>query len=189
MKVYAVIILLLTVTYSFAIPSVNKEKPSCVKIDECSCHLTGVEQPGVIDLHSLVSGKHEPTFVIEVKSEQTNVSYNYSYNPCMNFSDFGCPNTSICRTGDHDGYQSTDLGNLYNDGFLVDDLDKNALFAFYQSKYKDKFGFYWVSGVELICDEAEVKGKFEYVGEPSSHVYHFRLFTRCACPGKCTYLQ
>ena len=55
---------------------------TCDKINGCSCRLNGNE---VIDLHSLVSGKHEPTFILEAKSEQTNVTYNYSYNPCINF--------------------------------------------------------------------------------------------------------
>ena len=110
----------------------------------------------------------------------------YSYNPCMNFSNYGCPNTSICQTSDR--YQSTDVGNLYNDWFLIDETDSHTLFAFYQSKYKDKLGYYWVSGVELICDEADVKGKFEYVEEPPSNIIHFRLYSRCACPGKCAHL-
>ena len=56
-----------------------EDKPMCVKIDECSCHLTGVEQPGLIDLHSLVSGEHEPTFTVEAKSEQTNLTYSSLY--------------------------------------------------------------------------------------------------------------
>ena len=43
-----------------------KDFSICGQIDRCSCNLTGVEQPGVIDLHSLVSGKCEPTFVTQV---------------------------------------------------------------------------------------------------------------------------
>ena len=67
MGITAWLILLMVTAYSDA--------QTCVKIDECSCHLTGVEQTGVIDLHSLVSGEHEPTFTIRAKSEQTNMTY------------------------------------------------------------------------------------------------------------------
>ena len=42
------------------------------------------------------------------------------------------------------------------------------------------------SSVQLICDESEVKGRFEYVGMPVVRTFQFKLYTQCACPGKCT---
>ncbi|XP_065887873.1 uncharacterized protein [Dysidea avara] len=178
---FIVLAILVVVTTSTDAKPMIKDEPTCVKIDECSCNLTGVEQPGVIDLHSLVSGEHEPTFMVEAKSEQTNLFYNYSYNPCMNFSDYGCPNTSICQTGD--GYHPYDLGNVESVKFLY--LDEGTVGAYYESKFNDRFGYNRTSVVELICDETEVEGKFEYVGEPAQRIYTFKLYTRCACPGKC----
>ncbi|XP_065888311.1 uncharacterized protein [Dysidea avara] len=159
-------------------------EPTCVKIDECSCHLTGVEQPGVIDLHSLVSGEHEPTFTIQAKSEQTNLTYNYSYNPCMIFSTNSCPNTSMCQTGDK--VESYNLGNLETVEFV---FRVTSVFAVYHSKHDDKHGQNRTSEVELICDEDEMKGRFEYDHELSERHYMFKLFTQCACPGKCTSSQ
>ena len=78
MEFSIVIVLIITVTCSFA-----KDWPIYTKLDACSCHLTGVENPGIINLHSLVNGKHEPAFIIERKSNHTNLYYNFSYNPCL----------------------------------------------------------------------------------------------------------
>jgi len=179
------IVLLMSIICSDAKPVMNDE-PTCVKIDECSCYLTGVEKPGVINLHSLASGEHEPTFTVEARSEQTHLYYNYSYNPCMNFSTYGCPNASVCQAGDY-GYLPYDLGNLESVEFLY--ISNNTVGACYKSKYEDTFGYSRTSVVELVCDETEVEGKFEYVGEPIERFYTFRLYTRCACPGKCTSSQ
>ena len=56
-----------------------KDFAVCGQIERCTCNLTGVEQPGVINLHSLVSSKHEPAFVTKVG----HYNYSRSYNPCM----------------------------------------------------------------------------------------------------------
>ena len=38
--------------------------------------------------------------------------------------------------------------------------------------------------------KSEVKGRFEFYGEPDhKEFYEFKLHTRCACPGKCTSSQ
>ena len=177
------LLLLIISTCSYAV-SKTEDEPMCVKIDECSCHLTGVEQPGVIDLHSLVSGEHKPTFTIQAKSEQTNLTYNYSYNPCMIFSTNSCPNTSLCQTGDGEG--PYDLGNLVTVKFVY---RNSSVFAVYNSTHDDKHGYNRTSEVELICDENEMKGRFEYDHELSERHYMFKLYTRCACPGKCTSSQ
>ena len=41
------------------------------------------------------------------------------------------------------------------------------------------------SEVELVCDETEVLGRFEFIGEPVTAHYRFKLYTQCACPGRC----
>ena len=89
LEIAALFILLLISTYSAALSDIE-DSPYCIKLNGCSCTLTGVEKPGVIDLHSLVSGKHEPASVAR------GGAYFY-YNPCMNFSNYQCPNTSICQ--------------------------------------------------------------------------------------------
>ena len=178
MEFSIVVVLIIIVTCSFA-----KDRPTCAKLDTCSCYLTGVENPGIINLYSLVNGKHEPAFIVEGKSNHTNLYYNFSYNPCFNFSDFGCPETGVCQTGD--GVQSYDLGNLGNvEFFYMDDVAK-YIRVVYKSKYKDKFGQSRVSSVDLICDEYEEKGRFEYSREPVVGCYQFKLYTQCACPGRC----
>ena len=63
-----VLVLLVIATCSDAVSHI-KDDPVCVKIDDCSCILTGVKQAGVVDLHSLVSDQPEPAFIIEAKSE------------------------------------------------------------------------------------------------------------------------
>ncbi|XP_065887824.1 uncharacterized protein [Dysidea avara] len=98
----------------------------------------------------------------------------------MNFSNYGCPDTGICQvTAD----RSTlfDLGNLHT----VDFEYQNNVFAIYQSEHGDQR----TSTVELICDESELKGRFEFVGELVTRGYRFKLHTRCACPGNCTRSQ
>ena len=74
-----------------------RSRPRCIKIDECSCRLKNVPEPGLINLHGLVSDKHEPRFITEGESELTGRAYGFYYNPCMNFVDLGCPNTSVCQ--------------------------------------------------------------------------------------------
>ena len=191
MRFTTVLILLVIATCSDAVPvhikdaAHIKDGPMCVKIDECSCHLTEVEKPGVIDLHSLVSGEPFPTFTIEAKSEKTNKTYTYTYNPCVAFIHNFCPRTSICQEGSLSS-ESYDLGNPDTVQFVY---ENNSVFALYKSKYKDDLGYNRSSEIELVCDETEEKGKFEYVGEPTERHYKFKLYTRCACPGKCTSSQ
>jgi len=157
-------------------------QPVCTKIDQCSCKLTGVEPSGVINLHSIVSGKHKPEFLVEGKSEQTNLWYNFSYNPCYNFSDYGCPNTGICET--RNGMRSYDLGNLDTTEFIYGEDKNHTVAAIYKSKDTTTDGR--ISLVALVCDESETKGRFVFNGETLPQFYTFLLYTRCACPGKCT---
>ena len=172
--------LLVVLACSNALPVAIDFQPMCVKIDECSCNLVNVEQPGLIDLHGLVSGQG-PEFETTGKSEQTGLEYSFYYNPCLNFTDHECPETGLCQTGD--GVEAYDLGNLNNVEFKVVD---NSVVAVYKSRFPDKYGQNRSSEVELVCDEDEVIGKFEYIGEPIERNYKFKLYTQCACPGKCT---
>ncbi|XP_065887649.1 uncharacterized protein [Dysidea avara] len=178
MEFNIVMVLMMIVTFSYA-----KDWPTCAKLDDCSCNLTGVENSGIINLRSLVNGKHEPAFTVEGKSDHTNLYYNFSYNPCFNFTDYDCPETAVCQTGD--GVQSYDLGNLNGVEFLYMDDVAKYIRTVYRSKYKDKYGQSRVSSVDLICDEYEEKGRFEYSGEPVVRYYQFKLYTQCACPGRC----
>ena len=181
MRIATVLFSLVITTSSDAV----KDEPTCVKIDQCSCHLTGVEQPGVIDLHSLVSGEPFPAFTIQAKSEKTNKTYTYTYNPCLTFMHNFCPRTSICQEGSLSS-ESYDLGNLNTVEFVY---LNNSVSAFYKSEYKDDLGYNRSSEVELVCDETEEKGKFEYVGEPTERHYKFKLYAKCVCPGKCASSQ
>ena len=156
-------------------------QPVCTKIDQCSCRLSGVEPSGVINLHDIVSGKHEPEFSVEGKSQQTNLVYNFSYNPCYSFSDYGCPDTGICQT--HSGMPSYDLGNLNTAQFSYGQYQNYTLVAFYFSR--DQITDGRISLVALVCDESEPKGRFVFFGETYKNFFSFLLYTRCACPGKC----
>ena len=178
MKFATVLLLMLVLTYI----SNTEGQPVCTKIDQCSCRLSGVEPSGVINLHGIVSGKHEPEFIVEGKSEQTNLWYNFSYNPCFNFSDYGCPNTGICET--RNGMRSYDLGNLDTVEFTYGEDKNHTVVALYKSKDNTTDGR--VSLVALVCDESETKGRFVFNGETFQQFYTFLLYTRCACPGKCT---
>ena len=155
-------------------------QPKCIKIDDCSCRLKNVQDPGLINLHSLVSDNHEPRFVTEVKSEQTGSVYTFYYNPCTNFLDLVCPNTSLCKKDEW--YDFYDLGNLHTAEF---EYQNNAVVVVYKSRSQNPDGLNRTSEVELVCDESEILGRFEYVGEPTLRHYRFKLYTQCACPGKC----
>ena len=127
----------------------------------------------MINLHGIVSGKHEPEFVVEGKSKQTNLWYNFSYNLCFNFSDYGCPNIGICQTCD--GMQPYDLGNLGTVEFVYGEDSNHSVAAFYESKDNTTDGR--VSVVGLVCDESEEKGRFEFIAEPYTQYYTFWLYT------------
>ena len=172
--------------HSDALPVLAKEdpRPRCVKIDECSCRLKNVPNPGLINLHGLVSDKHEPRFITEGESEQTGRLYGFYYNPCTNFLDLGCPNTAMCQkknTPDYK-YYFYDLGNVDTTEF---EYQNNSVVAIYKSLAKNIDDINRTSEVELVCDETEELGRFEFIGEPIEAYYRFKLYTQCACPGGC----
>ena len=164
-----------------ALVSKQEGHPRCIKIDECSCRLKNVKNPGLINLHGLVS-VNEPRFVTEGRSEQTGIVYTFYYNPCKNFLDLVCPNASICQKHQYDySYDYYDLGNFNTADF---EYRHNSVVVVYTSSHNGD-GINRTSEVELVCDESEVLGRFEYVGEPVQAHYRFKLYTQCACPGKC----
>ena len=151
-------------------------RPKCIKIDDCSCRLKNVQDPGLINLHSLVSDNQEPRFVTEAKPEK----FTFYYNPCSSFFDLVCPNSSVCQKVEL--YDFYDLGNLHTAEF---EYQNNSVVVVYKSGVQNPDGYNRTSEVELICDESEILGRFEYVGEPTLRHYRFKLYTQCACPGKC----
>ena len=112
-------------------------RPRCIKIDECSCRLKNVPEPGLINLHGLVNDKHEPRYIIERgDAEQTGAGQTFYYNPCMNFSDLGCPNTAVCQKNVYSyNYDFYDLGNIDTTEF---EYQNNSLFAIYKSLAQNK---------------------------------------------------
>ena len=178
MKILLLLISLIVLADCKALISKEDAPPRCIKIDECSCRLKNVQEPGLINLHNLVSD-NEPRFVTEGRSEQTGLVYTFYYNPCKNFLDLVCPNTSVCQK---DQYEFYDLGNLNTAEF---EYQNNSVIVVYKSESQNYDGINRTSEVELICDENEVLGRFEYVGEPVQAHYKFKLYTQCACPGKC----
>lgn len=167
-------------------------KPRCDKIDQCSCKLRNVlRHSGVIDLNSLVDGEHQPRFV-SLGSEDPmspTTQYNYFYNPCNSFTvpkgnyDY-CENAAVCQTMIGDYYSAFNLGTIDSVQFLY---ENNTVVAVYQSggSYYDNR----TTKVELVCDPDEVLGRLEFVEEQPIRYYRLRLYTRCACPGKCTSVQ
>ena len=165
---------------SDALPVLKEDaQPRCIKIDECSCRLKNVPESGLINLHGLVSDKDEPRFVIEGKSELTGRVYKFYYNPCMNFMYLGCQNTSVCQKNVYDFY---DLGNIDTTKF---EYQNNSVVAIYKSQSRNIDDINRTSEVELVCDESEVLGRLEFIEETVTGHYRFKLYTQCACPGRC----
>ena len=166
-------------------------KPRCDKIDQCSCKLKNVRHSGVIDLHSLVDGEHQPRFV-SLGSESPmapTTQYNYFYNPCNNFTipkgNYNyCENAALCQAMIGDYYSAFNLGTIDSARFVY---ENNTVVAVYQSggSYYDNR----TAKVELVCDPDEVLGKLEYIEEQPIRFYRLKLYTRCACPGKCASVQ
>ena len=184
MKLPILLILLAILADSNALLLKEDARPRCIKIDECSCRLKNVPEPGLISLHGLVNDKHEPRFIIERGDrEQAGTGQTFYYNPCMNFSDLGCPNTAVCQKNAYNyNYDFYDLGNIHTTEF---EYQNNSLFAIYKSLAQNIDDINRTSEVELVCDETEVLGRFEFIGEPIRALYIFKLYTQCACPGKC----
>jgi len=55
--------------YSIIKSCYAKDWSACAELDDCSFHLTAVENPGAINLRSLIIGKYEPAFMDEGKSD------------------------------------------------------------------------------------------------------------------------
>ena len=166
-------------------------EPRCDKIDQCSCKLKNVRHPGIINLHSLVDGEHQPRFV-SLGSESPmapTTQYNYFYNPCSNFTvpkgNYNyCENAALCQTTIGDYYQAFNLGTIDSVRFVY---ENNTVVAVYQSVGSNNVKR--ITQVELVCDPDEILGKFVFIKEQPLTLYRLRLYTRCACPGKCKSVQ
>ena len=115
------------------------------------------------NLHGLVSDKDEP----DSQLKETGRVYTFYYNPCKNFLDLGCPNTSVCQKNVYDFY---DLGNIHTTEF---EYQSNSVVAVYKSQAQNIDDINGTSEVGLVCDEIEVLGRLEFIGEPIRA--HYRL--------------
>ena len=160
---------LTVLTDADALPLIKEDaRPKCTKIDECSCRLKNVPEPGLINLHGLVNDKHEPRFIIEGKSELTGRVYTFYYNPCMNFNfldldSVGCRNTSVCQRNVNDFY---DLGNIDTTEF---EYQNNSVVAIYKSQSQNIDGINRTSEIEFVCDGTEILGRLEFIENLSQH--------------------
>ena len=101
----------------------------------------------------------------------------------MNFVDLGCPNSSVCQKNTYNyNYDLYDLGNIDTTEF---EYQNNSVVVIYKSQAKNIDDVNRTSEVELVCDENEVLERFEFIGEPITAHYRFKLYTQCACPGRC----
>ena len=75
----------------------------------------------------------EPRFITEGESEQTaERAYVFYYNPCMNFVDLGCPNSSVCQKNTYNyNYDLYDLGNIDTTEF---EYQNNSVVVSYKSQ-------------------------------------------------------
>ena len=161
MKILLLLISLIVLADCKALISKEDAPPRCIKIDECSCRLKNVQEPGLINLHDLVSD-NEPRFVTEGKSEQTGLVYTFYYNPCKNFLDLVCPNTSICQK---DQYEFYDLGNLNTAEF---EYQNNSVIVVYKS-LQNYDGINRTSEVELICMKLKFREDLSMLENQSKH--------------------
>ena len=163
---------------SSAIIQEKAETPKCTRIGPCSCRPT-LPNNLLINLSGLTRrGGPKPRFIAKGKDKDTGQDYEILFNPCADFSQSGCKDTAICQI---------DHGLPYGVG-KFETLEfmyiNDALFAAYN--YSSSKQYYNRSAlVELVCDQEEILGRFEYVIEFPPRIYNFRLYTQCACPGRC----
>ena len=163
---------------SSAIIQEKAETPKCTRIGPCSCRPT-LPNNLLINLSGLTRrGGPKPRFIAKGKDKDTGQDYEFLFNPCADFSQSGCKDTAICQI---------DHGLPYGVG-KFETLEfmyiNDALFAAYN--YSSSKQYYNRSAlVELVCDQEEILGRFEYVIEFPPRIYNFRLYTQCACPGRC----
>ena len=156
-------------------------EPQCAKVDTCSCKLKNVNNTGLISFKYLVDGSPNPRFTITPR-------YIIYYNPCTNF----VVNTTIvrgCEAGVALCQKSADGKYAYNLGKAEDvqfEYDNGSVFAVYYNVTTpgDKGESKRTSRIELICDE-NTYGRFEFIAEPVTAMYKFKLYSLCACPGRC----
>ncbi|XP_065890823.1 uncharacterized protein [Dysidea avara] len=162
---------------------INPPNPTCDKIDECSCKLKDGLNSGVINLHPLMNGDHAPRFVFH---DHTQSNFNFYYNPCVDFTlpnnqkydrDNNCKGVAMCQTLQ----TAFNLGTIDSAEFVYGNGSVIVVYKSGGSKYESR-----TSEVQLVCDADEKLGRFEFVDENPTRFYHFKLYTECACPGKCS---
>ena len=156
-------------------------EPKCAKVDTCSCRLKNTNDTGLISLKNLVDGSPNPRFTITPL-------YTYYYNPCTNFI---VNSTSVkgCESGVALCQKSADGKYAYNLGKAEDvqfEYNNGSVFAvYYNVTTPDDAGkSLRTSKIELICDESTY-GRFEFIAESVVAMYSFKLYSMCACPGRC----
>jgi len=125
-------------------------------------------------------GGWKPRFVAKGKYLDTGRDYEFLFNPCADFSQSGCKDTAICQL---DGESKLPFG-VGKFETLEFRYINNALFASYNYSSSKQY-YNRTALVQLVCDTEEILGRFEFVEEYPLRMYNFRLYTQCACPGKC----
>ena len=158
----------------------NSGTSECIKIDACSCKL---DNGDTISLHNLVSGSATPRFSESGTSAFDQDTYDFYYNPCSDFTiqsvNQACEDVALCQ-------KSRTLDSAANLGTASDaqfEYRNGSVFVVYED-IKTKNGFIRSTEIELICDKTTY-GRLEFIVEYSRFYYKFRLFSLCACPGKC----
>ena len=155
-------------------------EPTCAKVDTCSCRLKNVNNTGLISLKNLVDGSPTPRFSIKF------LDYVFYYNPCANFvvesNNKGCDEgVALCQKKTVGSEHAFNLGKAEDVQFKY---VNGSVFAVYANAKTPNDGYLRSSEIELICDESTF-GRFEFVGEPTLVMYKFKLYSLCACPGRC----
>ena len=73
-------------------------------------------------------------------------------------------------------YYFYDLGNIDTTEF---EYQNNSVVAIYKSQSQNIDNITRTSEIELVCDETEALGRFEFVGEPIFAHYRFKLYAQC----------
>ena len=154
------------------------DEAECTKVGTCSCKLKNVNNTGLINLQTLVDGSPSPRFIV-------GSDYTYYYNPCTNFvvnsSNRGCEEgVALCQKSKDSKYAYS-LGKAEDVEFKY---TTGSVFAVYHDATTPNDGYTRSSEIELVCDETTY-GKLEFIAEPVTAFYKFRLYSVCACPGRC----
>ncbi|XP_065887482.1 cation-independent mannose-6-phosphate receptor-like isoform X2 [Dysidea avara] len=137
----------------------------CKKQTTCSCQLDDWKG-SLITLHDLVRD-----------------TYDFYYNPCVDYTiptgNNGCDRVAMCQVSRNSG-NGFSLGKTNDVQFKY---DKGSVFAVYEN-IKSNDGYTRTTEIELVCDKT-IYGRLEFIVEYSRRGYIFKLYSMCACPGRC----